>query len=390
MSNEDINGEDTLAFIQDSDFVTYTLEGAADYNNDLIDAGFETYYISNTSIQYDPPNENVLLFIDQEPSTTAVTSYDELFYDFTFSASGKFVYYATSSGEDPNVVHETGITRSVAQGYFPPEADSPTSLWSTESFFRGWATANWWDITTDGGLAEAGNLGYLYDPLNNFNTGSNETNNDQVNPYQVSTIPWFMNAGDQGGNGGSTQYILSASSTLGGNGALDLQFYTGSITASSERIPIAFTKYVVPAATNVTLTQTSNGSSSGGSGGGVNIISLVPDSGLSFVQNNGVVNAQIQVDCSLSTGQWQYSVTYNDGTGWLSSQSPNQNQIQTGDGVVQFTVDPGYLGGGNTSTFQRQVTFNFVNVSNPSQNVMGVVVTQFYELQGGGGGVPSS
>ena len=389
MSNEDINGEDTLAFIQDSDFVTYTLEGAADYNNDLIEAGFETYYISNASIQYDPPNENVLLFIDQEPSTTAVTSYDELFYDFTFSASGKFVYYATSSGEDPNVVHETGITRSVAQGYFPPEADSPTSLWSTESFFRGWATANWWDITTDGGLAEAGNLGYLYDPLNNFNTGSNETNNDQENPYQVSTIPWFMNAGDQGGNGGSTQYILSASATLGGLGALDLQFYTGSITASAERIPIAFTKYVVPSATSVTLLQTPNGGG-GGTGGGVNTISLVPDSGLSFVQNNGVINAQIQVDCSLSSGQWQYSVTYNDGTGWLSSQSPTQNQIQTGDGVVQFTVDPGYTGGGNTSTFQRQVTFNFVNVTNPSQNVMGVVVTQFYELAGGGGGVPSS
>ena len=55
-----------------------------------------------------------------------------------------------------------------------------------------------------------------------------------------------MNAGDTGGNGGSTQYILSASSILGGNGPLDLQFYTGSITASAERIPIAFQKYVVP------------------------------------------------------------------------------------------------------------------------------------------------
>jgi len=389
MSNEDINGEDTLAFIQDSDFVTYTLEGAADYQNDLLDAGFETYFISNASIQYDPPNENVLLFIDQEPSTTAVTSYDELFYDFSFSASGKFVYYATSSGEDPNVIHETGITRSVAQGYFPPEADSATSLWSTESFFRGWATANWWDITNDGGLAEAGNLGFLSDPLNNFNTGSNETNNDEENPYQVSTIPWFMNAGDQGGNGGSTQYILSASSTLGGNGALDLQFYTGSITASAERIPIAFTKFVVASPTSVTLTETAN-SGGGGTGGGVNYITLTPDSGLSFVQNNGVTNAQIQVDCSLTSGQWRYSVNYSDGTGWLSSQSPTQNQIQTGDGTVQFTVDPGYTGGGSTSEFQRQVTFNFINVSNPAQNVSGVVVTQFYDISGGGGGVPSS
>ena len=390
MSNEDINGEDTLAFIQDSNFVTYTLEGAADYANDLIDAGFETYFISNASVQFNPPNENVLLFIDQEPSTTAVTSYDELFYDFSFSASGQFVYYATSSGEDPNVIHETGITRSVAQGYFPPEADSATSLWSTESFFRGWATANWWDITNDGGLAEAGNLGYYFDPLNNFNTGSNETNNDEENPYKVSTYPWFMNAGDTGGNGGSTQYILSASSTLGSLGPTDLQFYTGSITASAERIPIAFQKYVVPSPTSVTIPEVANDTGSGGSGGGVNTILITPDSGLSFVQNNGVTNAQIQVDCSLSSGQWSYSITFLDGTGWLSSISPTQNQTQTGDGVVQFTVDPGYTGGGNTSTFQRQVLFNFTNITNPSQNVMGVTITQFYELSGGGGGVPSS
>ena len=244
MSDEDINGEDVLAFIQDSGFVTYTLTGAANYLNEVIEDGFETYYISNVSLQDNPlsNNQSALIFVNQPPSTNAVTSYDELFYDFSFSASGQFVYYATSSGEDPNVIHETGITRSVAQGYFPPEADSATSLWSTESFFRGWASANWWDITNDGGLAEAGNLGFLYDPLNNFNTGSNETNNDQENPYQVSTYPWFMNAGDTGGNGGSTQQILSASSLLGGNGALDLQFYTGSITASSERIPIAFSR----------------------------------------------------------------------------------------------------------------------------------------------------
>ena len=126
-----------------------------------------------------------------------------------------------------------------------------------------------------------------------------------------------MNAGDTGGNGWfNTTYIKTTSSTLGGPGALDLQFYTGSITASAERIPIAFQKYVVPSPTSVTILGVSNDTSGGGSGGGVNTISIIPDSGLSFIQNNGVTNAQIEVDCSLlSTGQWSYSFTFLDGTG---------------------------------------------------------------------------
>ena len=383
MSDEDINGEDVLAFIQDSRYITYTLTGAANYLNELIDEGFETYFISNASLQQTQTNQSALLFVDQEPSTTAVTSYDELFYDFSFSASGKFVYYATSSGEDPNVTHETGITRSVAQGYFPPEADSPTSLWSTESFFRGWATANWWDITNDGGLAEAGNLGYYYDPLNNFNTGSNETNNDEENPYQVSTYPWFMNAGDTGGNGGSTQYILSASSILGGNGPLDLQFYTGSITASAERIPISFQEFSVPAPTNNVLTQTSNGTSGGG---GVNIVDLLPDSGFSFIPNAGVIGAQIQVNCSLNTGIWRWELVYLDGSGWITNTSPFRNSNQTGDGFVQFTAQPGYTGGNPANTFTRTAVISFSNISNPSQVIIDILLTQFYKVEGGGGG----
>ena len=66
------------------------------------------------------------------------------------------------------------------------------------------------------------------------------------------------------------------------------------------------------------------------------------------------------------------------------------NTTRTNDGIVQFTVDPGYTGGGSTSTFQRQVRFDFTNITNPSQNVASVIVTQFYELSGGGGGFGSS
>ena len=389
MSDVDINGEDTLAFIQDSDYIIYTLAGAANYLNELIDDGFETYYISNASIQTPPfGDESVLLFVDQPPSTTAVTSFDELFYDFSFSASGKFVYYATSSGEDPNVVHETGITRSVAQGYFPPESDSPTSLWSTESFFRGWATANWWDNTADGGLEEVGNLGFLYDPLGNFNTGSNETNNDELNPYKPSVYPWYMNAGDTGvydgktgltGNGGSTFLILSASSVLGGLGATDLQFYTGSITASSELIPLSFEKFVTPAPTNNPL------SLSGNIGPLPPLLSISPTS-FSNLQNTGNGTKTIAVTVTQQTGVWVASVQYIDGFGWINGVNIN---FQTGDGNITFTVDAGYTGGGSFSQQARQANINITNITNPSQLALTCVVTQFYNVQGGGGGFVS-
>ena len=377
MSDEDINGEDITAFIKDSGFVTYTLTGAANYKNEILEDGFNDYFISNVSLQQTSTGkESALIFVDQPPSTTAVTSFDELFYDFTFSASGQFVYYATSSGEDPNVVHETGITRSVAQGYFPPEADSPTSLWSTESFFRGWATANWWDITTDGGLAEVGNLGTLYDPLGNFNTGSNETNNDEENPYQVSTYPWFMNAGDQGGNGGQTFLILSASSVLGGLGATDLQFFTGSITASTEEIPISFEKFVPPSPVNSPISVTQNQAPLPPG------ISISPNS-FYGLNNSGNGTKTIAVTVTQQTGIWAASVQYIDGFGWINGVNTSFN---TGDGNITFTVDDGYTGAGTTTTLVREANIVFTNISNPNQPAINCFVQQFYDQQSQGGG----
>ena len=389
MSEEDINGEGTLSFIQDSRFITYTLTGAADYLNTLLDDGFENYFISNVSLQNQLNNTNnsALIFVNQEPSTEAVTSFDELFYDFSFSASGQFVYYATSSGVDPNVVHESGITRSVAQGYFPPESDSATSLFSTESFFRGWATANWFDITNDGGLVETGiGNGFLYDPLNNFNTGSNETNNDDLNPYQVSTYPWYMNAGDTGGNGGSTFLILSASSTLGNLGATDLQFFTGSITASAERIPLSFTKFTVPTATNVNLSQTSNPS-----GNNPNLITLSCGLGISNLSNSGNGTLSSAISMTDQSGQWKVELTYADGFGWVTNLTPSANVTQTGTGIypnVTFTVQNGYTGGGNSSLFSRTAYITIINISNPSQLGQFCSITQYFQVedQGNNGG----
>ena len=130
ISNADVNGVSILPFIQDSDYITLNLTGAQDYLGNLIQ-GYQTWYISNSSIQDDnnPSTEDAtLLIINQEPSSDAVTSYDSLFYDLTFSASGVYSYYATASGEDPNVIPSTGVTQSVAQGYFPTYTNFPNRI----------------------------------------------------------------------------------------------------------------------------------------------------------------------------------------------------------------------------------------------------------------------
>ena len=228
MSNVDVNGETILPFIQDSLYVQFNLTGASDYLNNLIE-GYQTWYIANTSYQddNDPDTEDAtLLIINTPPSSLAVNSYDTSFYDLTFSASGQYSYYATASGEDPNVTPTTGISQSVAQGFFPPVPTFPT-----ESFFRGWGQSNYYQTDSNGNVFRVGTgNGFSSDVNGNFNTGSYEIDNDPSIPYTASKGPWFMNAKP------ATIMALSASSTLGGTNQNSLQFYTGSITASSVQI----------------------------------------------------------------------------------------------------------------------------------------------------------
>jgi len=228
MSNVDINGITILPFIQNSLYVQFNLTGASDYRNVLIE-GYQTWYIANQTFQDDNDSNTTdatLLYINQPPSSTAVNSFDVGFYDLSFSASGQFSYYATSSGEDPNVLPSLGITESVAQGFFPPVPTFPT-----ESFFKGWGESNYFQTDNNGNIfrVDSGN-GFSSDTFGNFNTGSYEIDNDPSVPYTASSGPWFMNAKP------ATIMALSASSLLGGNGQNDLQFYTGSITASSVQI----------------------------------------------------------------------------------------------------------------------------------------------------------
>jgi hypothetical protein len=269
MSNVDVNGETIIPFIQNSSYVEFSLTGASDYLNNLIE-GYQTWYIANSTYQddNDPDTEDAtLLIINQPPSSRAVSSYDTQFYDLTFSASGQYSYYATSSGEDPNVTPTLGITQSVAQGFYPPVPTFPT-----ESFFRGWGESNYYQTNANGSVFRVGaGSGFSSDTNGNFNTGSYEIDNDPSIPYTASKGPWFMNAKP------ATTMALSASSLLGGLNQNSLQFYTGSITASAVQIGPWFKELSTAAAID--------------SG-----ISGVPNSGpppLSLVVNCGNVNSQI-------------------------------------------------------------------------------------------------
>ena len=240
MSFKDVNGELTRPYINTADYVTFTFTNAADYLNNAIN-GFQTYYIGSATNQ---PSNNLgdisnLLNIFSEPSSDAITSFDTQTYDLSFSASGDFIYQATQSGDDPLVILESGLTSSIPQGYFPPEAQS----FPTESFIRGWGQANYYKATPgDSTIFLTTSSGFYHDPFgfNNFTTSSREYDYDGFEPYTQSVLPWFINVT------ASTTQILDNSSLVGNLGTTDLQLYTGSITASTVELGLGFDVFTTP------------------------------------------------------------------------------------------------------------------------------------------------
>ena len=367
MSNVDVNGETILPFIQDSLYVQFNLTGASDYLNNLIE-GYQTWYIANSTYQddNDPNTEDAtLLIINFPPSSEAVNSYDTSFYDLTFSASGQYSYYATSSGEDPNVTPTLGITQSVAQGFYPPVSTFPT-----ESFFRGWGKSNYFQTETNGNIIRVGTgSGFSSDINGNFNTGSYEIDNDPSIPYTASKGPWFMNTKP------ATMMALSASSILGGNGQNDLQFYSGSITGSAVQIGPWFNiisgsnpvnSGLVPRINNNPITN-----------------NLTTNCGLltNFGYNGGT--GFINITTSQQSITWNISVTGANGTGtatWITT-SPSSG---TGSEFVGVTV-PSTTGGGG-ATLQTRTGRVYISSPTTGQNVYCTVTQEFYGSGTGGGG----
>jgi len=331
MSNVDVNGVKIQPYIIDSDYVIFNLTGASDYLNRLIE-GYQSYFISNTSLQDDGvagTEDATLLIIDQEPSSDAVNSFDDSFYNLTFSASGVFSYYATSSGEDPNVIPATGFTESLAQGYFPPIPTYPT-----ESFFRGWDQANYFQTTEDGGLVRVSTGdGFNTDTFGNFNTGSTEFDGDNTN--SPSEVPWFMDARND------TYHNLVDSPTIAGgqSNVTKLGRYDGDITASAVPIGPAFNLYSPPSPITITPNLTATEGTPG------NLETACPN-GLS---NTIALNADtgerersmtINVNGNPVT-QWVWWIEYNDSGDWETgtpswlfiispSPAPNPNSNSNG------------------------------------------------------------
>jgi len=199
MSLESYNGVNIATFIQNVEWVTFQFTAPVDNNGEFIVPNTpQTFYLESVVIQ--PGTSAVpegigssLAYTVPEISSLVVSSADASFYNFNFSASGDFQWHATQdTSVDPNPVLDTGISASVPQAYFPK-----TETYPTESFFRGWSTSNFYTNGTYNSYQ-----GILYDPLDNFNTGSHEKDNTDTTLLSgidpKSNYPWFMNAGAQG------------------------------------------------------------------------------------------------------------------------------------------------------------------------------------------------
>ncbi len=367
MSNVDTNNIGITPFIQDSLYVIFNLTGASDYQNNLIE-GYQTWYISNTSFQSDnDPNteDATLLIINQPPSSEVVNSFDTSVYDLTFSASGYYSYYATSSGEDPNVTPSIGITQSVPQGFYPPVPTFPT-----ESFFRGWGKSTYFQTTDNGDVIRVGDGGGFSSDVNgNFYTGSYEIDNDPSIPYTASKGPWFMNAKP------ATIMALSASSTLGGTNQNSLQFYTGSITASSVQIgpwfEIISGSDPIESSLMPRINQQSNPP----------LLSISCGTGLTTFQPSNNPNRSISISVTPQSMTWTSfkAGVAGSGTSWFTI-SPTSG---TGNGTVTVNVDNTYSSGGTTlQTRQGRV---YVQLSNGNQYYC-QIQQSYYDSNNSGGG----
>ena len=133
------NGNHLNEFLQNNEFITFVLTGASDKDGNLLPNGPQTFYIEDTAINN--TYGYALMDIFQLPSSTAVTSYDALFANPQFSASGDYVWNASQGTEnEPGITGgdirlATNETASTPQMFFPGTA----SGFPTEQFFKGWA-----------------------------------------------------------------------------------------------------------------------------------------------------------------------------------------------------------------------------------------------------------
>ena len=243
------NGNHLNEFLGACEFVTFVLTGASDKDGTLLPNGPQTFFIEDASINN--ANGFALLNIFQEPSSAAVTSYDSLFANPQFSASGDYVWDASQGTEnEPGIIGgdillSTNETASVPQGFFPGTA----SNFPTEQIFRGWAGGGYFLKT---GVYHEGN-GFLSDNLEQFNTGAREEDYDRGETrtlqgpaeYTASVVPWFMNASASYKEISSSDFLefstLNAdTASLPDNVELFMTFWSGSDALQNDDTAIRY------------------------------------------------------------------------------------------------------------------------------------------------------
>ena len=182
-------GEMLSDFIKSSEWVRFIMSNPINADGKYLHSGNGTYaedYQLYNVTEYSSQGYNHL-FVNQESKETSFAtdvSPEDNIVD-TFSATGNYIVYASSSGNSVEPVLSTNVDSSIPQGFFP----SSSTNYPTQQYFRGWAGANYY---VNGNLTSIG--GTLSDNLQSFNTGSTERDLDGALDYIPSSLPFFVDA----------------------------------------------------------------------------------------------------------------------------------------------------------------------------------------------------
>ena len=226
ISNISANGEVITNFVTTAEYITFNLsEARAGGSQGELLQGFQTWYISNATIKDDgiPSTYDCsLIIVDPNESSDAVNSNDDLFTNFSFSASGQFIWYATGSGVDPDVTRASFITESAPQGYFPPVQPTATSSAASLNFYvHQMAGSDYIDVdlridntTPAGGFGGSGSLSWTGEGkylLQAFSTSPSASARYAMNIYDLTADQLVFTASQ-----GSTlpEGYVSGSNTL--------------------------------------------------------------------------------------------------------------------------------------------------------------------------------
>ncbi len=266
----------------------------------------------------------------------------------------------------------------------------------TTQFQKGWGGATFYGNTNGDPVYMGTGSGFLFDPNNNFNTGSKEFDADSTSllngQYEASTYPWFMNAVP-------TQSMVTSSLfniyTISGNftsSAFRTKFEKESVnfgpiytvytaSAAIENTPLIQNN--LPPLPTTTFTCPSTLTNLGNAGG--NFVSLIqpPTSGTNYSSSLSFFSPSITNNQSVVP--WAFVTSGGTGTGFST---------------LTISYNGGYTGLGTSTTYTRNCNIRIFEEINGVMVEVSTVCSfsQAYLFQtgpaggggsgGGGGGIP--